>query len=741
MTARSELDPETIAAIVSGRHADPFAVLGAHRVRLDSQSIFVVRAFLPYADAVAVVYGARLNNIADMQKIHDAGLFEASISARARTMRYRLRVTGSEGRLDIEDPYAFPPIIPESELVLLAAGTHYRSYEWLGAHLREVDGVRGTHFAVWAPNAGRASVIGSFNAWDGRVHSMRYIYSTGIWEIFLPGVGEGAQYKFQIINRDFSAKIDKTDPYGFRAELRPGQASIVCDLDAYRWGDAKWGLDRPTRNALNAPIAIYEVHLGSWRRVPQENDRWMTYRELAPALVEYVTQMGYTHIELLPISEHPYDGSWGYQTVGYFAPTSRHGTPADFMYFVDYCHQHGVAVLVDWVPAHFPKDSHGLNYFDGTHLYEYPDPRRGEHQDWGTLIFNYARTEVRNFLLSNALFWLAKYHVDGLRVDAVASMLYLDYSRKVGEWLPNKYGGRENLEAIEFLKRFNELTHGEHPGILTIAEESTAWPMVTRRTAVGGLGFDLKWNMGWMHDMLKYMSMDPIFRRFNHNLITFSLMYAFSENYVLPLSHDEVVHLKKSLLDKMPGDEWKKFATIRTLYGYMYCHPGKKLLFMGGEFGQWREWSEARSLDWDLLAKPSHRQLQHYVADLNRIYADEAALHEVDFAWDGFAWIDAQDVEQSVIAFVRRAQNFDDFVIVVCNFTPVPRPNYRVGVPVLAKYQEILNSDAVVYGGSGYPGMAETTATNTVWQSQPYSIVLGLPPLSVVIIKVQAASI
>ena len=629
---------------------------------------------------------------------------------------------------------AYTPSVTEYDLHLLAEGTHHHAYEVLGAHLMTVAGEPGVRFAVWAPNAGRVSVIGDFNAWDGRAHPM-HPHPSGVWELFIAGLGAGATYKFEVSNAALSASADKSDPYGFYAELRPSNASVVADLAAYAWQDPDWMYARAGRKPLAEPMAIYEVHLGSWRRVSGEKDRWLTYRELAPALVAYMQQMGFTHLELLPVNEHPYDGSWGYQPVGYYAPTSRFGAPADFMYFVDYCHQHGIGVFLDWVPAHFPKDAHGLNYFDGTHLYEHADPRRGEHQDWGTLIFDYGRNEVRNFLLSNALFWLDKYHIDGLRVDAVASMLYLDYSRKPGEWLPNQYGGRENLEAIDFLKRFNDLAHAERPGVLTMAEESTAWPMVTRPTHLGGLGFDLKWNMGWMHDSLKYIAMDPLFRRNNHGLITFSLMYAFSENFILPLSHDEVVHLKKSLLDKMPGDEWKKFANLRLYLGYMVAHPGKKLLFMGLEFGQWREWSEARSLDWDLLEKERHRKLQSYVADLYHLYQRARALYEVDFSWEGFAWIDPQDVDQSVVSFVRRAADASDFLVVICNFTPVPRHDYRVGVPALGDYAELLNSDAEIYGGSGLGNPGELKAEAAPWHSQLNSLVVTLPPLSTLILR------
>ncbi len=745
---------EIMSAIVAGHHRDPFAVLGPHVIETNDETAVVIRAFRPLARTLGVMEGER---VTPMQQVHEAGLFESVFPNREQVFRYKLlevRANGEERERD--DPYAFPPILSDLDLHLLGEGRHYRSYEKLGAHLREVEDVRGVHFAVWAPNAGRVSIIGAFNDWDGRANVMRFHAGAGIWEIFIPDLDEGTPYKYEVLTSDMRGKLDKSDPYVFYAELRPSTASIVFDIDRYHWRDDDWMQTRKRWNALDAPIAIYEVHLGSWRRrglrppsqteeVGGGDEGWLTYRELAHALVDYVKQMGYTHIELLPICEHPYDGSWGYQTTGYYAPTSRFGTPRDFMYFVDHCHQNGIGVYLDWVPGHFPKDAHGLNYFDGTHLYEHPDPRMGVQPDWGTLIFNYGRKEVRNFLLSNALFWLEKYHIDGLRVDAVASMLYLDYSRQPGQWLPNKYGGRENLEAIDFLKRFNELVHAEHLGAVTMAEESTSWPLVSHPEYLGGLGFDMKWNMGWMHDMLGYMSQDPIYRRYHHHRITFSLMYAFSENFILPLSHDEVVHLKKSLLDKMPGDLWRKFANLRAFYSYMYTHPGKKLLFMGGEFGQWREWSEERSLDWHLLdsskaSGQAHRQLQRFVADLNQLYRSEAALHEVDFQWSGFQWIDLHDVEQSTIAFVRRAKDKEDFVVVVCNFTPVPHFGYRVGVPARGEYHELLNSDSEYYGGSNLGNGLGVPADELAWQGQPYSLLLTLPPLATIILKMDKAN-
>jgi 1,4-alpha-glucan branching enzyme len=577
------------------------------------------------------------------------------------------------------------------------------------------------------------SVIGDFNDWDRRRHPLRKHIPSGLWELFVPGIGAGAIYKYQIRHQDQS--LEKADPYGFAAELPPRTASKVADLDRYTWCDNDWMATRAGRNALDAPMSIYEVHLGSWRRPGEEPTRWLDYRDLAHQLVDYCKEMGYTHLELMPVSEHPFSGSWGYQTVGYYSVTSRYGSPEDFMYFVDHCHQNGIGVLIDWVPAHFPRDAHGLRMFDGTHLYEHADPRQGEHPDWGTLIFNYGRDEVRNFLISNALFWLDKYHIDGLRVDAVASLIYLDYSRKAGEWIPNEFGGRENLQAISFIKEFNEQVHAQYPGTLTVAEESTAWTGVSRPTYLGGLGFSLKWNMGWMNDTLRYIHHDPVHRKFHHDELTFSLIYAFTENFVLPFSHDEVVHGKGSLLDQVPGDLWQKFANLRLLYGYMFGHPGKKLLFMGSEFGQWTEWNYDTSLQWDLLQWSSHRTLQKFVSDLNRIYRREPALHQIDFESAGFEWIDCHNYEQSTLAWLRRAKDPSDFVLVACNFTPVPRLTHRLGVPELCWYEEILNSDSTYYGGSNLGNGAGSMAEELPWDGRPYSIPITLPPLGCVMMK------
>ncbi len=671
-----------------------------------------------------------------MRRVHPAGVFEAVCPPPPDGKRpdYAIRAAEPTGKITtMRYPYAFPPLLSEFDLYLLNEGTHWRAYEKLGAQLRTVDGVQGVNFAVWAPNATSVSVIGEFNGWDGRCHPMRKHIPAGFWELFIPGVKPGMLYKYQI--RAGDQVFEKSDPYAFAAEVPPRTASRVVDLNQYRWNDSQWMERRRRTNWLEQPISIYEVHLGSWRRCSENPNGWMSYRELAERLVDYVKQMGYTHIELLPVSEHPLSASWGYQTLGYFAPTSRYGSPEDFMFFVDYCHQNGIGVIIDWVPAHFPRDGHGLRRFDGTALYEHADPRQGDHPDWGTHVYNYGRHEVRNFLISNALFWLHKYHIDGLRVDAVASMIYLDYSRPEGQWIPNEYGGRENLQAISFLRQFNEQVHVQFPGVLTIAEESTAWPSVSRPVYLGGLGFSMKWNMGWMNDTLSYIRHDPIHRKYHHDQLTFSLIYAFHENFVLPLSHDEVVHGKGSLLNQVPGDLWQKFANLRLLYSYMWTHPGKKLLFMGSEFGQWNEWDFDGSLQWDLLQWESHSGLQKCVADLNRLVCRERALHELDFDGHGFEWIDCHNWEESTLSYIRRAKDPSDFLVICCNFTPVPRMEHRVGVPEQCWYQEIFNSDSSFYGGSNlgnFPGvMAESISSH----DRPASIRVVLPPLGVVIFK------
>jgi len=625
-------------------------------------------------------------------------------------------------------------LLTDDDLYLFNEGNHFRLYQKLGAHPLTVDGEEGTYFALWAPDAERVFVIGSFNGWSKTSHPLSPRGQSGIWEGFIPGVGAGAVYKYHVVSHYRGYRVDKADPLAFYNEMPPKTASTVWDLE-YTWGDQAWMKERRRRNALDSPIAIYEVHLGSWRRVPEEKHRPLTYRELAPLLAEYVNQMGFTHVEFLPLMEHPFLGSWGYQITGYFAPTSRYGTPQDFMYLVDYLHQRGIGVILDWVPSHFPTDEHGLGFFDGSHLYEHAYPQKGFHPDWTSFIFNYGRNEVRSFLLSSALFWLDKYHVDGLRVDAVASMLYLDYSRKEGEWMPNKYGGRENLEAITFLRRFNEEVYRNYPDVQTIAEESTAWPMVSRPTYVGGLGFGIKWDMGWMHDTLEYMSKEPIFRKYHHNDLTFRMLYAFYENFILPLSHDEVVHGKGSLLSKMPGDDWQKFANLRLLLGYMYAQPGKKLLFMGGELGQWREWQHDESLDWHLLQYQRHTELQRWVKDLNQLYKSEPALHEFDCAPTGFEWIDCTDTDHSVISFIRKGKSTGSIVLAVCNFTPVPRLNYRVGVLRRSFWRELLNSDAKEYGGSGHGNLGGAEAAPIPYHGRHYSLNLTLPPLAVLFFR------
>ena len=630
-----------------------------------------------------------------------------------------------------------PAMLTDFDLHLLGEGRHWKSYEKLGGQLHTIDGVAGVNFVVWAPNADAVSVVGDFNGWDGRRHPMHKRIPSGIWELFVPGLGPGTLYKYRV--HAHGSHSDRCDPYGFGAEVPPRTASLVVDLHTYQWRDGDWMARRAERDALAAPLNVYEVHLGSWRRPGDDPHRWLTYADLERELVPYVVEMGFTHVELLPPTEHPLSASWGYQTIGLFAATSRFGPPQALMSLIDALHRAGVGVIIDWVPAHFPKDAHGLRVFDGTALYEHEDVRKGEHPDWGTLIFNYGRNEVANYLVSSGLFWLDRYHVDGLRVDAVASMLYLDYSRKEGEWVPNCFGGRENLEAIDFLKTFNVQVHRHFPGTLTIAEESTAWAGVSRPTYVGGLGFSLKWNMGWMNDTLRYMRHDPVHRKYHHDELTFSLIYAFHENFVLPLSHDEVVHGKGSLLDQMPGDLWQKFANLRLLYTYMWCHPGKKLLFMGGEFGQWHEWNFDESLQWHLLQHDSHRGLQRAVADLNRLVRTERSLHELDFDGRGFEWIDCHNWQDSVLAFVRRAADPDDFVVVCCNFTPVPRPGYRLGVPHGGLYDEVFNGDSAFYGGSNLGNGGAIAAQPVPHHGREHSVGLTLPPLAAVVLKPRRA--
>jgi len=709
----------------------PFELLGPHT----AENGVVVRAFLPAAKNAWLLHDQQGREY-PMQRSHKEGLFEVAVDAK-RLFRYRIRVLEHGGeQKEFHDPYSFAPVLTDYDLHLIGEGTHYRNYEKLGSHVRTIDGVTGVHFAVWAPNAKNVSVVGEFNNWDGRRHPMRNLSASGIWEIFIPGIGEGTPYKYEVKSKVNKYHEFKADPFSFFFEVRPKSASVVYDIEnRHQWGDSEWMDMRSRKDWLKAPISVYEAHLGSWMRDISKGGWYLNYRELAERLVPYLKETGFTHVELLPVMEHPFDASWGYQTIGYYAPTSRLGDPADFMYFVDVCHQNGIGVIADWVPAHFPKDAHGLGFFDGTCLYEHADPRQGEHTDWGTLVFNYGRNEVRNYLISNALFWLDKYHIDGLRVDAVASMIYLDYSREPGRWVPNKYGGNENLEAIDFLKKFNEVVHHYHPGVLTIAEESTSWTGVSNPTYLGGLGFSMKWNMGWMHDTLNYFSSDPVYRKFQANNLTFSMLYAFSENFMLPFSHDEVVYGKRSMLSKMPGDMWQKFANLRALYGYFYGHPGKKLLFMGGEFGQWDEWDFDHGLQLHLLQYEQHSKLKRFVSDLNAVYRSEAALHQIDYDWRGFDWIDFRDADSSVLSFVRRAAKEEDFLVFVLNLTPVPRHGYRIGVPRGGYYRELLNSDSEIYWGSNMGNGGGMHADDAEMHGMKHSLKLVLPPLSCLILK------
>ena len=719
----------TLQAIAEARHANPFGVLGPH---VEPGGV-VIRACIPTAEHITIT-GNGLNAI-DMTRRHPAGIFEASIPNAKEIPDYRLQVTYGGGvTAEVDDPYRYGRVLTDYDLYLFGEGKHTRIYDKLGAHPMTIGVAHGVHFAVWAPNAKRVSVVGDFNAWDGRRHPMRSLGSSGVWEIFIPAAAVGHRYKFEILSR-IGEVLLKSDPFGFQFELPPLSASIVC-MPEYQWRDEEWLRVRESLGSwFDRPMAVYEVHLGSWARVPEEGDRYLSYGELSARLIPYVKEMGYTHIELLPVMEHPFSGSWGYQVIGFYAATSRFGTPAEFKAFVDACHAHGIGVILDWVPGHFPKDAHGLAWFDGTALFEHEDPRQGEHRDWGTLIFNYGRNEVRNVLLANALYWLNEYHVDGLRVDAVASMLYLDYSRNEGEWVPNRFGGRENLDAIDFLRQLNTLTHAEQAGSITVAEESTAWPSVSKPTYVGGLGFTYKWNMGWMNDILEYAQKDPVHRRWEHRHLTFSLLYAFTENFILPFSHDEVAHGKGSMFGKIPGDDWQKAATLRALFGFMYAHPGKKLMFMGCEFGQRGEWNYDTSLDWHLLDHPLHAGLRLFVQDLNRVYSAERALHEVDFDPSGFQWIDCNDSENSVVSFIRRARNGSDFVVAIVNFTPVPREGYRVGVPAAGAYRELVNSDSKVYGGSdlGNGGVVHTEPIAAHGHAD--SLRLNLPPLGFLLLK------
>ena len=721
-TSNAVLDPDAIK-ITEARHHDPFSILGRHQ----HDKNFKVKLYLPYAESVCFANGGP-----EIPRLPGTDFFEYVAKPKELGEHYRLSWIDKNGEQHTGyDPYDFDVQLSEFDRHLFAEGKHWHAYRKMGAHLHTVDNISGVLFTVWAPNAGRVSVIGDFNRWDGRCHPMRCLGSSGIWELFIPGLEAECLYKYEILNRHSNQVISKTDPYGRRFELRPKTAAIVLDDSSYQWQDHAWMETRSSHDWLHEPMSIYEVHLGSWKR--DHSGNVLGYRELADQLVKYVKELGFTHIELMPITEHPLDASWGYQTTGYFAPTSRFGAPDDFRYFIDTCHQNYIGVILDWVPAHFPKDEFALARFDGTPLYEHEDPRKGEHRDWGTLIYNYGRNEVKNFLLSSAIFWLEEFHLDGLRVDAVASMLYLDYSRNDGEWLPNQYGGNENIEAIDFFRELNSVTHQQHPGTVMMAEESTAWGGVTRPTYVGGLGFSMKWNMGWMNDILEYMKEDPVHRRYHHDKLTFGMLYAFTENFTLPFSHDEVVHGKGSMVNKMPGDEWQRFANLRLLYTMMFTYPGKKLLFMGCEFGQGTQWDSSGSLDWYVLDYPHHKGIQTLLKELNEIYKAQPTLFKHDFDYHGFEWIDCHDAEQSVISYRRK--NHDQELIIVLNFTPVVRHNYRLGVPVAGAYQEIFNSDASSYDGSNVSN-SSIGSDPIPWMNLPQSISLTLPPLAGIILKV-----
>jgi 1,4-alpha-glucan branching enzyme len=711
--------PDPLQRVVEARHHNPFEVLGRHV----KDGRCTVRAFLPQAERVRII-----DSRVELQRLPGTALFEWEGDPDLVPERYHVHWYDAHGRVHHHlDPYCFPPQIGDFDLHLFGEGRHWHAYRFLGAHPRTVDGVAGVLFAVWAPNAIRASVVGDFNAWDGRAHTMRVRGGSGVWELFIPELASGTFYKFELRDQQGNIHV-KIDPYANAFQVRPETACIICAADDYQWGDGAWLAARAESDWQHRPMSVYEVHPGSWQKTA--DGEFLNYREMAERLADYVLEMGFTHVELLPITEHPLDASWGYQTTGYFAPTSRFGTPDDFRWFVDCLHQKGIGVILDWVPAHFPRDTVALARYDGSALYEHADPRLGEHKDWGTLIFNYGRNEVKNFLLSSALFWLEELHLDGLRVDAVASMLYLDYSRKDGEWVPNKYGGNENLEAVEFLRHLNTVTHEQHPGTLMIAEESTAWPAVSRPTYLGGLGFSMKWNMGWMHDTLAYMGKDPIYRHYHHDLLTFGLLYAFTENFILPFSHDEVVHGKRSILDRMPGDAWQKFASLRLLYTFMFSYPGKKLLFQGCEIGQGREWDFAEELDWYLLERPQHQGVQHLVTELNRLYRNEPALYDWEFEEGGFEWIDCHDSSQSVLSYLRKDRTGQALAVAVFNFTPIPRNGYRIGVPRAGFYREAINSDTDTYGGSNVRNRGGAESEPVGWMGRPHSLVIDLPPLA-----------
>ena len=735
---KETIDINKINELLKAEYGDPHSVLGMHEEENDGKDILVVRELIPGAVSINVVE-KKSGKHYKMEKIHDDGFFETVIKRRKRFFPYMLEVDFGDGNVwTTDDQYSFEPQISEYDRYLYGEGTHYKIYEKLGGHLRNINGTEGVSFAVWAPNAKSISVVGDFNNWDDRRNQMRILDDSGIWELFIPGLKEYDKYKYRIKTSD-GRNVLKFDPYAAFSEVRPKNASVVYNIDGYKWHDQKWLEKRENTDRYNSPINIYEVHLGSWCHITDDNgtERSLTYREAAEHLVKYVKKMGYTHIEFLPLTEYPFDGSWGYQVTGYYAPTSRYGEPKDFMYLIDTCHKNGIAVIMDWVPAHFPKDEFGLARFDGTALYEHQDPRRGEHIEWGTYIFNYGRNEVKNFLIANALYWIEEFHIDGLRVDAVASMLYLDYCRSDEQWLPNRYGGRENLEAVEFLKHMNSVVKGAHNGVMIMAEESTSWEGVTRDVGHNGLGFSLKWNMGWMNDFLSYIKLETVYRKYHHNNITFSMMYNYNENFILVLSHDEVVHMKGAMMYKVPGDMWQKAANLRVAYGFMYAHPGKKLLFMGDEIGQFSEWSEARSLDWNILEYDTHKNLQNYVKDLNHFYLENKSLWEKDFDPSGFEWIDCDDAQRSIVSFERRGNKENDKIVCVCNFTEVVHENFRQGVFEAGEYEEIFNSDAVKYGGSGRTNPYQHFSQEIPCAKAPRSIEITVPPLGFAVFRLK----
>jgi 1,4-alpha-glucan branching enzyme len=740
--AKSLLDNEEISAIVNVKHSDIFSVLGIHKHPMTSG--LIVRAFLPEALSVEVIETKTEALVAELSKVDQAGLFEGKLGRKRNVFDYRLRVLYKNETVIVDDPYRYPSLLKSEDLYLFCEGTHEQAYQWMGAHEIIVDNVKGTHFVVWAPDASRVSVVGDFNFWDGRHHVMRKHPGSGVWEIFLPNVCADASYKYEISDKYEQIQPLKADPYTLSMQLAPETASKVSQNSEYQWQDSQWMNERDNAsNHYHGAVSIYEVHLGSWKRNLTNNSdnshspSYLTYRELAEQLVPYVVEMGFTHLQLMPVSEYPFDGSWGYQPIGLFAPTARFGSAEDFKYFVDSCHRAGIGLLLDWVPGHFPTDEHGTGKFDGSCLYEHEDLRKGFHPDWKTLIYNYGRSEVQSYLLSNAIYWLDQYHIDGLRVDAVASMLYLDYSREAGQWLPNEHGGRENLEAIEVLQKVNTRSYAKHPGVMMIAEESTAWPGVSKPVDTGGLGFGFKWNMGWMNDTLKYMERDPIYRQHHHNEMTFGLVYSFSENFVLPISHDEVVHGKGSLLNKMPGDDWQKFANLRAYYGFMWTHPGKKLLFMGCEFAQRKEWNHDQSLDWHLLENDSHKGMQTLIKDLNHTYRGIPALHELDCDGNGFEWLDSQNSAQSILVYLRKGQEGTAPALVVVNLTPTSYENFAVGVPQAGFYRECLNTDSSIYGGSNVGNGGGVSSVNEAYAGQENKVSLSVPPLATMIFELQ----